>query len=88
MESIAHYFFSDEKGNLPSSLDLREVDMIYNDYIRVLTIMYEKLKNTYNTFVNRFLTEEQKAANGIQLEVNRFFLVDEESGRDNKKVKD
>lgn len=65
MESIAHYFFGDENGKLPSSLDLREVDLIYNDYIRVMTIMYEKLKNTYNTFVNRFLTEEQKKANSI-----------------------
>lgn len=58
MDSVAHYFFADEYGHLPLSLDLREVDMIYNDYIRVLTIMYEKLKNTYNTFVCRFLTEE------------------------------
>lgn len=56
-ESIAHFFFADESGVLPASLDLREVDLIYNDYIRVMTIMYEKLKNTYNTFVNRFLSE-------------------------------
>jgi|TARA_B110000285_G_C14988127_1_gene544891 hypothetical protein len=57
---VAHFFFADEDGTLPSSLDLREVDLIYNDYIRVMTIMYEKLKNTYNTFVNRFLCDDQK----------------------------
>lgn len=57
-ETVAHYFFADEFGVLPASLDLREVDLIYNDYIRVMTIMFEKLKNTYNTFVNRFLSEE------------------------------
>ena len=57
-ETVAHFFFADEDGNLPGSLDLREVDLIYNDYIRVMTIMYEKLKSTYNTFVNRFLTED------------------------------
>ena len=64
-ETVAHFFFADENGNLPSSLDLREVDLIYNDYIRVMTIMYEKCKNTYNTFVNRFLSEEQKQSNNI-----------------------
>jgi hypothetical protein len=57
-ETITHYFFADENGNLPNQLDLREVDLIYNDYIRVMTIMFEKLKNTYNKFVNRFLSEE------------------------------
>jgi len=57
-ETVAHFFFADENGVLPASLDLREVDLIYNDYIRVMTIMFEKLKNTYNTFVNRFLSDE------------------------------
>ena len=59
-ESIAHFFFGDEYGELPDQLELREVDLIYNDYIRVMTIMYEKLKNTHNTFVNRFLSEKEK----------------------------
>ena len=59
-ESIAHFFFADEYGELPDQLELREVDLIYNDYIRVMTIMYEKLKNTHNTFVNRFLSEKEK----------------------------
>ena len=86
MDSVAHFFFADDNGNLPSSLDLREVDMIFNDYIRVLTIMYEKLKNTYNTFVSRFLTEDQKKANGIQLEANRFLTEEDESGREDKTV--
>lgn len=73
-DTVAHFFFADDQGILPSSLELRQVDLIYNDYIRVMTIMYEKLKNTYNTFVNRFLSEEQKAQSGIQLEVSRFTL--------------
>jgi len=41
-------------------LELREVDLIYNDYIHEMTIMYEKLKNTHNTFVNRFLNDKEK----------------------------
>ena len=58
VETVAHFFFADEDGNLPQSVDVREVDLIYNDYVRVLTVMYEKLRTTYNDFVNRFLTEE------------------------------
>lgn len=73
-ETIAQYFFGDDQGQLPTSLDLREVDLIYNDYIRVMTIMYEKLKNTYNTFVNRFLSEEQRKENKIGPEMARFTL--------------
>lgn len=76
-ETIAQYFFADEFGQLPTSLDLREVDLIYNDYIRVMTIMYEKLKNTYNTFVNRFLSEEQRKENKIGPEMGRFTLPSE-----------
>ena len=73
-ESVAHFFFSDDYGQLPSTLDLREVDLIYNDYIRVMTIMFEKLKTNYNTFITRFLTEEQRRANNITVESNRFAL--------------
>ena len=36
--------------------------------------MYEKLKNTYNTFVNRFLSEDQKQQHDIQPETGRFAL--------------
>lgn len=74
--------FADERGELPSQLDLREVDLIYNDYVRVLTIMHEKLKNTYNTFVNRFLTEQERKDYNIMLELGRFALGGEESQND------
>jgi len=37
------------------------VDLIYNDYIRVMSSMYQKLKQTYNQFVNKLLTEEQRS---------------------------
>jgi hypothetical protein len=84
-ETVAHFFFGDENGVLPASLELRQVDLIYNDYIRVMTIMYEKLKNTYNTFVNRFLSEEQKSQNGIAPEVSRFTLDDELKRREEEK---
>jgi hypothetical protein len=58
-------------------LDLREVDLIYNDYIRVMTVMFEKLKTSYNTFVNRFLTDEQRRANNVAVETAKFVLPNE-----------
>ena len=73
-KSVAHFFFADEQGQLPMTLDLREVDLIYNDYIRVLTIMFEKLKANYNTFVNRFLNDQEREKYCIQTEEARFVL--------------
>jgi len=68
-------------------LDLREVDLIYNDYIRVMTVMFEKLKTTYNTFVNRFLNEEQRRVHNVAAETTRFALPSEiESGNFPKAV--
>lgn len=40
--------------------------------------MFEKLKNVYNKFVNRFLSEEQKLENNIQADNTRFTLGFEE----------
>ena len=81
-QTVAHFMFGDERGELPAQLDLREVDLIYNDYVRVLTIMYEKLKNTYNTFVNRFLTEQERKDHNIMLELGRFALAGEETSQE------
>jgi hypothetical protein len=33
---------------------------MYVDYVRVITSMYEKLRLTYNNFVNKFLSHEQR----------------------------
>ena len=71
-ETVAEFFFADENGELPGSIDLSEVNMIYIDYIRVMTIMHEKLKNTYNSFVTRFLNEDQRKQNNLQPEAGRF----------------
>ena len=46
---------------MPETLNFKEVDLIYNDYIRVMSSMYQKLKQTYNQFVNKLLTEEQRS---------------------------
>ena len=58
---MGDFFFADETGQLPETLNFKEVDLIYNDYIRVMSSMYQKLKQTYNQFVNKLLTEEQRS---------------------------
>mmetsp|Transcript_8574 Transcript_8574/g.13244 ORF Transcript_8574/g.13244 Transcript_8574/m.13244 type:complete len:222 (+) Transcript_8574:503-1168(+) len=78
VDSVADFFFGDENGELPEAIELSEVNLIYNDYIRVMTIMYEKLKNTYNTFTTRFLTEEERQSNNLFPEVGRFAHPHEE----------
>lgn len=57
-QTVAEYFFADAKGNLPGEPNLREVDSIFSGYMRVIIAMYEKLRLTYNSFVNKFLTNE------------------------------
>lgn len=57
-QTVADFFFADAKGNLPGEPNLREVDSIFADYVRVIIAMYEKLRLTYNSFVNKFLTNE------------------------------
>lgn len=47
-QTVADFFFADETGQLPEMLNFKEVDLIYNDYIRVMACMHEKLKFTYN----------------------------------------
>ena len=62
---MADFFFADDTGQLPETLNYKEVDLIYNDYIRVMTCMHEKLKHIYNTFVLKFLTESQREQLGL-----------------------
>jgi hypothetical protein len=50
-KNIAEFFFADASGEMPNDLDMKEIDLIYNDYIRVMTLMHEKLRSTYNLYV-------------------------------------
>ena len=43
-QNIAEFFFADENGELPKEMDLKEVDLLHNDYIRVMNFMHEKLR--------------------------------------------
>lgn len=53
---------------MPKELNMKEVDLLYNDYIRVMTCMHEKLRNQYNTYVTKFLDENQRRENCIEPE--------------------
>ena len=59
---------------MPETLNFKEVDLIYNDYIRVMSSMYQKLKQTYNQFVNKLLTEEQRSTYQLYSEQEGLML--------------
>ena len=57
---------------------MKEVDLLYNDYIRVMTCMHEKLRNQYNQYVTKFLDEQQRKDNNIDIESQRLILPGED----------
>lgn len=57
---------------------MKEVDLLYNDYIRVMTCMHEKLRNIYNSYVTKFLDDQARKENGIEPETQRLILPGEE----------
>jgi len=65
---VAEFFFADEHGSLPESLDFKEVDIIYNEYTRVMTCMYEKLRGFYNMVVVKTLSEKERKELGMKIE--------------------
>ena len=75
---MADFIFADEEGQLPQLLDLQEVDQIYNDYIRVMTCMHERLRSVYNTYVTRYFDEKLRKDNQLQAESKRLILPGEE----------
>ncbi len=59
-------------------LDLQEVDQIYNDYIRVMTCMHERLRSVYNTYVTKYFDESLRKAHNLMPETQRLILPGEE----------
>jgi len=77
-QTVADFIFADEEGQLPQLLDLQEVDQIYNDYIRVMTCMHERLRSVYNTYVTRFFDEKLRKENHLLPESKRLILPGED----------
>jgi hypothetical protein len=75
---VAEFFFADDTGALPELLDLQEVDLIYNDYLRVMTCMHERLRTVYNTYVCKYLDERTRTEAGLEAETARLILPGEE----------
>jgi hypothetical protein len=65
-QTVAEFFFADETGELPHFLDMQEVDLLYNDYIRVMSCMHERLRAVYNQYVTRFFDEKIRKTNNIE----------------------
>lgn len=76
--NVAEFFFADDSGDMPKELNMKEVDLLYNDYIRVMTCMHERLRNIYNTYVTKFLDENQRKENFIEPETARLILPGED----------
>jgi hypothetical protein len=57
---------------------MKEVDLLYNDYIRVMTCMHEKLRNQYNQYVTKFLDESQRKEHAIEPDTSRLILPGED----------
>lgn len=58
--TITEFLFCNEDGFLPSTPDNKHIDEIYNDYIKVLSSMYDRLRGRYNNFAQKCLQEEDK----------------------------
>jgi len=78
-QTVAEFFFADDEGELPRHLDLQEVDLLYNDYIRVMTCMHERLRAVFNTYVLRFLDEKLRKQHGLEADTARMVLPGEDS---------
>ena len=76
--TVAEFFFADDRGELPSQLDLQEVDLLYNDYIRVMSCMHERLRAVYNQYATKFLDEKTRSEHGIEADMSRLILPGEE----------
>lgn len=55
-----------------------EVDLLYNDYIRVMTCMHERLRTVYNLYVTRFLDEKTRKDFQLEPDLQRLILPGEE----------
>lgn len=81
-QTVAEFFFADDEGELPRHLDLQEVDLLYNDYIRVMTCMHERLRAVFNTFVLRFLDEKTRKQYSVEADTARLVLPGEDAQDD------
>jgi hypothetical protein len=46
---------------MPKDIDFKEVDLIYNGYMRVMQCMHEKVRVLYNSYVQKYLDEKQRS---------------------------
>jgi hypothetical protein len=67
-QTVAEFFFADDQGQLPDQLDFKEVDLIYNEYSRVMTVMHEKLRNFYNMVIIKTLNDKERREYGFKIE--------------------
>ncbi len=72
-------------------MNFKEVDMIYNDYVKVMTNMHRKLQENFNSFVKILLNEKQREKYGLFPDNKQFvlpglFAEDDLKFKDNSQV--
>ncbi len=77
-QNVAEFFFSDEGGEMPRDLDYQEVDLIYNEYVRIMTCMHEKLRAIYNQLVQKCVDPDLQKEHAIAVETGKLILPGEE----------
>ncbi len=75
---MGEFFFADENGDLPTELNFKEIDVIYNDYVRILSCMHEKIRTWHNTVCQRCIDDKQRKEYNVQIETSRLILPGEE----------
>lgn len=61
IRTMTDFFFAGIDGVVPSKLDLKETEKMYNEYRRVLQRMYGRIQNQYSFFRQFMLEESLKA---------------------------
>jgi hypothetical protein len=58
-ESEAKYFFKNEKGEIPEDLNYKKVDKVYNEYINILSHMYDRMTGKFKRYISECFEAEQ-----------------------------
>ena len=83
-QNITEYLFCDDNGEMIDDINSKDVDQIYDDYVRVLTGMYERLRGKFNHFASKCLSEKQKRESGLVLTAPPLTMPSEEEQRIDK----
>jgi hypothetical protein len=71
---LTEFLFCDYRGVLTHSVNPLEADQIYHDYIKILTVMYDRLSQKFAKYHSKGLNEFQKSEYRKQFEITPLIL--------------